>query len=266
MTISSTLVDRAAIRFQQAADALRPYTGCFWVVTSECDATIRAVPDGMTAIGAQLQNGRRPEWFLRGPVLRPVERRLAAQTTLIGVRLRPGVAFLLSGVATHSIVDRRVALSRRAVFHELTSSDCGALGSAQCIDVLQRFLIDRLEHTSVHPVVAAALREIDREHGCVTVADVAARCGVSARHLHRLMRVWVGYGPKLYASIARFQSTLMQMERAPDQSVASLASETGYFDQAHLTVDVGRLAGATPGSLLSRGVSDLSKTRCDDLP
>ena len=78
------------------------------------------------------------------------------------------------------------------------------------------------------------------------------------------MRLWVGYGPKRYADIVRFQTTLMQMEHAPEQSVAVLASETGYFDQAHLTVDLSRFAGATPGRLISRGMSDFSKTRCDD--
>ncbi len=59
MSISSTLVDRAEIRFREAADVLRPFVGCFWVVTAERDATIRVVPDGSTAICTRLQeNGR----------------------------------------------------------------------------------------------------------------------------------------------------------------------------------------------------------------
>jgi len=95
---------------------------------------------------------------------------------------------------------------------------------------------------------------------------VAALCGVTARHLHRLMRRWIGYGPKRCASIVRFQSTLAQMQQAPAQPAAALASDVGYFDQAHLSAHVGRFAGATPGHLRSRRVSDFSKTLCDDLP
>ena len=45
MSITSTLVHRAEIQFHQAADVLRPYVGCFWVITAERDATIRIVPD-----------------------------------------------------------------------------------------------------------------------------------------------------------------------------------------------------------------------------
>jgi methylphosphotriester-DNA--protein-cysteine methyltransferase len=115
-------------------------------------------------------------------------------------------------------------------------------------------------------VVASALRSIAQKSGCVSVDDVAAGCGVSSRHLHRLMRLWTGCGPKRYASIVRFQSTLGQMAEAPAQPAAALAHDVGYFDQAHLSAHVGRFAGETPGDLRSTGVSDFSKTRCDDLP
>src|SRR5215510_11355898 len=123
MSISTTLINRAEIRFQEAAHALRRYVGCFWVVTAECDATIRVVPDGTTAISIQRQESGLSEWLLRGPLLRPDERRFTAPTTLVGVRLRPGVAFLLSGIPAHSMIDRRISLSQCAPFREFTSID-----------------------------------------------------------------------------------------------------------------------------------------------
>ncbi len=265
MSLSATLNERAEIRFQEAPDALRPYIGCFWVVTAECGATIRVVPDGSTAISIERETSRHSEWFLRGPLARPVGRRFKAPMTLIGVRLRPGVAFMLSGIAAHSMVDRRLCLSQCAAFRELVSIDLSAQKSAKCIETLQDFLIRRLENSTVHNVVATALTEIDGEYGSRRVADIAARCGASTRHLNRLMRQWVGYGPKRYADIVRFQATMMQMEQAPEQSVALLASDSGYFDQSHMTADVGRFAGETPGNLMSHDMSDFSKTRCDDL-
>ena len=262
MSISSTIVDRADIRFHAAATALQPYVGCFWVITAECGATVRVVPDGTTSIAIE-QHDRGFDGYLRGPLLRPVELRFTAPTTLIGVRLRPGVAFNLSGVAAHSLVDRRVNLSDYEALRELVSVDPVPHTPTEWIARLQNFLIRRLAGTSIHPLVARALAEIHAEHGSVSVADIAVHCGTCTRHLGRLMRDWVGYGTKRYAGIVRFQSTLAQMDRAPRLPVASLATEVGYFDQAHLTVDVSRYAGATPGRLLSERVSDFSKTRCD---
>jgi AraC-like DNA-binding protein len=266
MSISSTLVDRAEIRFHEAADALRPFVGCFWVVTTERAATIRIVPDGSTAISIQLLGSRPGEWFLRGPLVRPDERHFTSPATLVGIRLRPGVAFLLGRIPAHTIVGRRIGLSGVAPFHDLVSDNSRLDTPERCIDVLERFLLQRLERASLHRVVARAVREIEREHGCLRVPDAAARCRVSSRHLHRLMRVWVGYGPKYYANIVRFQATLHEMARTRGPTAAGLASENGYFDQAHLTLDVTRFGGATPGRLASVGVADFSKTRCDDLP
>jgi AraC-like DNA-binding protein len=260
MSISSTLVDRAEIEFHEAADALRPFVGCFWVMTAQPDATVRVVPDGSTAISIQLQNGQASEWMLRGPLVRPDERRFTSEALLVGIRLRPGVAFLLSGIPAHTMVGRRLR------FRDLVAEPTRPITPERCIDVLERFLLQRLAGVSLHSVVTAALHEIEREHGCVRATDVAARCHVSPRHLHRLMRDWVGYGPKCYANIIRFQSTLHEMEHVPPPTAAALASGNGYFDQAHLTQDLSRFAGATPGRLASQAVADFSKTRCDDLP
>ena len=266
MSISSTLVQRAEIRFHEAVDALRPFVGCFWVVTAESGATLRVVPDGSTAISAELRSGAPPRWFLRGPLVRPDERRFTSAAILVGIRLCPGVAFLLSGIPGHEIVGRRLGLSHIAAFHELVSAELRPCTPERCIEVLQQFLLRRLEQASLHSTVASALREIEREHGCLRVPSVAARCHVSERHLHRLMRVWVGYGPKYYANVIRFQATLHEMEDTPGRPAAALASDNGFFDQAHLTFDLGRFAGTTPGRLASTGVADFSKTRCDDLP
>jgi AraC-like DNA-binding protein len=262
MSITSTVVHRAEIRFHEAADVLRPFVGCFWVITAERDATIRIVPDASTAISIELQD--RPScWSLRGPLVRSDERRFTSAATLVGVRLRPGVAFILTGIAADGTVGRRIDVSTIAAFRELVDEDPAPQTPAQCIDALQRFLIARLRNASVNSVVAKALHELERNQACPTVRDVAARCHVSPRHLNRLMRIWVGYGPKRLARVVRFQTTLEQIEQSPTQSGAALATKAGYFDQAHLTSDLARFAGATPRHLASRCVADFSKTRCD---
>lgn len=131
MSITSTLVQRAEIRFHEAADVLRPYVGCFWVITAERDATLRIVPDGSTAISIDLR-GRPSEWSLRGPLVRPEERRFTSAATLVGVRLRPGVAFLLSRIAADGIVGRRIDLSTIPAFRELVEEDSALQTPEQC--------------------------------------------------------------------------------------------------------------------------------------
>lgn len=263
MSISSTFVAGAEIQFHAAAPALQAHVGCFWVITAHCGATLRVVPDGTASIAVEPNQQHGFTGYLRGPLLRPIELHFTAPTTLIGVRLRPGVAFNLSGIAAHSIVDRRVQLGDEGAFDELMTIDPVPRTATAWVEALQDFLIARLAGTSIHPLVARVLEDIHAAQGRVCVAEVAARCGATERHLSRLMRDWIGYGPKRYAAIVRFQSALAQMEHAPEVAVAALATDTGYFDQSHLTLEMTRYTGATPGRLMAQHVSDFYKTRCD---
>ena len=60
------------------------------------------------------------------------------------------------------------------------------------------------------------------------------------------MCVWVGYGLKRYANVIRFQATLHDMEHVPARTAATLASDNGYFDQAHFVKDFRRMTGGVP--------------------
>ena len=62
------------------------------------------------------------------------------------------------------------------------------------------------------------------------MADVAAECGASPRHLNRLMRTWVGYGPKVFGRVVRFQETLEQIRHAPTCRISTELAADWNFD------------------------------------
>jgi AraC-like DNA-binding protein len=99
------------------------------------------------------------------------------------------------------------------------------------------------------PEIAAALEDAlsapGLDHG-TNVASLAATVGVVPRTLQRHFRNRTGLAPKRYAAVQRFSGALRQV--ALEQgSLAQVASEAGYCDQAHLTTDLGRHAGMSPG-------------------
>jgi methylphosphotriester-DNA--protein-cysteine methyltransferase len=79
-----------------------------------------------------------------------------------------------------------------------------------------------------------------------SVASLAATVGVVPRTLQRHFRKRTGLGPKRYAAVQRFSGALRQVALGRG-SLAHIATEAGYSDQAHLTTDLGRQAGLTPG-------------------
>jgi len=78
----------------------------------------------------------------------------------------------------------------------------------------------------------------------------------------------VGYGPKMFQSILRFQRLLnLAGGTSSHQRLAGLAADAGYADQAHMTREVQRFANCPPTALrwsdrCTLRMSDLFKT-CD---
>jgi methylphosphotriester-DNA--protein-cysteine methyltransferase len=132
-------------------------------------------------------------------------------------------------------------------------------------DALEALMLERFDGktSGIHPCVQRALAIVEQTGGQVRIAELASRCRVSTRHLANLLRTWVGLSPKTLARVTRFQKFLEQMETEPAESGAARAAELGYFDQAHLTREVSRFFGATPGSVSPHQVADFSKTRCE---
>ena len=98
------------------------------------------------------------------------------------------------------------------------------------------------------PVVRAATALL--AGGSAGVADVAGRVYVSERQLQRRFAEQVGYGPKTFQRIVRFQQALGRLARE-DSGLAHTAVSAGYADQAHLARESRRLAGLSPRELVS---------------
>ena len=97
--------------------------------------------------------------------------------------------------------------------------------------------------------VAAAFEQsaaMPATDGNPTIAARAAAAGVSPRTMLRHVRARTGLAPKRYASLQRFSQALrhLALDRA---GFAQIAAEVGYSDQAHMTVDMARHAGLSPG-------------------
>ena len=123
--------------------------------------------------------------------------------------------------------------------------------------LLDQILLDHADlDRQVTPDVAEAWRLLTRSGGTVRAGELARRVGCSPRYLQRRLQAETGLTPKAAARVARFdraRRTLQRQAAAPagpspatspaSLSLASLAAECGYYDQAHLAREFRELAG-----------------------
>lgn len=262
--VASAMVRGARVTLRRPEPSLRPYVGCLWFVETTPATRLQTVPDACATLSVELCEHALPECFLAGPRLAAAERRPALGQAFLGVRLLPGVAFLLTGVAVHRLTERRTPLTTllpdaAARFDHLLTD---ARTVTQRFDALEAFLGQRLAGTHLDARVDRAVKAIEDSAGLIRMAQLARDCQISRRQLHRLVRNWVGIAPKRLARIVRFQAALNRMETAPPGDSQRIAADLGYFDQAHLTKETTQFARTSPAKIIAHHVADFSKTRC----
>jgi AraC-like DNA-binding protein len=131
-----------------------------------------------------------------------------------------------------------------------------AAGWRERFAIIDQLLLRHLQpDRAPPPAVVLAWRTLLDSRGSVTVRQLARETGWSSRHLQDRFREEVGLTPKAAGRVIRFDGarrTLQnQAARSELRSLADIAADSGYFDQAHLARDFRDLAGAPPSQWLT---------------
>jgi AraC-like DNA-binding protein len=239
---------------------------CLWtqtIVGSRGAYEHRVLPDA--CIDIVLIRDEAP--MLVGPWDVPLLARLKVGTSITGARLRPGRASCLLGMPASELLNQAIPIAdakgamQRMRLEEVDEQPNAAARGSALVQVLSAAVEG---FTPLDQAVLAGIRWLSHHpHG--RIAQLSRWIGISERQLHRRFLAAVGYGPKMFQSVLRFQRLLKTArEKGTEQTLADLAASAGCADQAHMTREVHRLAGLPPTMLLrtesSRQMSDLFKT------
>jgi AraC-like DNA-binding protein len=222
------------------------------------------VPDG--CIDIVLINDEAP--MVIGPWTEPFAAPQACGTVILGARFHPGRAPGLLGLPASTLINQSVSLE--AVW---SKAEC-----AQFVRIIEQeglparraamelALLDRLAHAgAVDETMSAAIQWL-AGHPDGRIEQVSEWIGIGERQLRRRFETAVGYGPKLFQAVLRFQRLLhLSVPVSAPRNLAQLSANVGYADQAHMTREVRRFAGSPPTVALRSAIcalrlSDLFKT------
>lgn len=190
-------------------------------------ANLVVEPDGVTLWGA---------------TTRLSERVLRGSGWAVGALLRPA-AFARAHDAPSELVDSRVVLEepdlRTAVSAAMPDTDAASR-------VLAEWLVSGLGAPTPEGRLANAMSDVlFTDAAILRVDDAAEHLRVSVRTLQRLAHRTVGLPPAAMIRRRRLQEAAQRVRDDPDASLADIAVELGYADQAHLANDFRTVLGFT---------------------
>jgi AraC-like DNA-binding protein len=94
-----------------------------------------------------------------------------------------------------------------------------------------------------HAAVDYALQRFNHAPSVVTVRDVARSTGWSERRFSQVFREQVGFSPKVWCRIQRFQHAVKQLHAGVDVPWSSLALDCGFYDQSHFANEFRAFSG-----------------------
>jgi AraC-like DNA-binding protein len=248
--------------------ALADHLVCIWTQVVPRGAepfTQRVLPDG--CIDIVLVNDDAP--LVAGPWTEPFSVRFAPGSTVIGARWYPGRAPALLRLSADALHNQSVALgdvwsrASRAPIEEVA----GERTLSARRTALETALLGRLGRARpADGAMRAAVRWIAR-HPRGRIDQLSEWIGISGRHLQRRFAAAVGYGPKQFQSVLRFQRLLGLASHVPaPRTLGQLSASAGYADQAHMTREFQRFASGAPSQILRASDSALALSDLLDVP
>jgi AraC-like DNA-binding protein len=178
------------------------------------------------------------------------KRELAGRGRVVGVKVRAGATQAFVTRPAHELANCIVALDEvvaRPMPAEVLAADDDEVVFAHVLTWLRA--CRREEGAADVSLAVAVAQRIADDAEVTSVERLSEVAGIGARSLQRLFRLHVGASPKWLIRLHRLQEVALRIERGDHPTLASLAAELGYTDQAHLAHDLKSAVGKAPSVL-----------------
>jgi AraC-like DNA-binding protein len=201
-------------------------------------------PIAWSAAGNDKQWQRWTGAIVHGPQSRYYRAGPKPAGTVMGVAFRPGAAGAILGVPATELADRHVTLDAlwgngARELQERLALCPDANSALRLLELALRARLKRplLMHSALTHALGANPAQV--------IEVLRAQSGYSHRHFIALFRSAVGLAPKQFSRIRRF-SAAVRLLATQKTSLAALAADMGYADQAHFAREFRELCGVPP--------------------
>lgn len=177
-----------------------------------------------------------PAAFIAGQTLKGYGLRLSPGARLAGIRFYPHTLSALFDFPMADLTGKIFPLDDVAPAGCFW--DCISENPQKTFLNFERLLLEKIPaldfDTDRYAYVNAAVSEILKHSGNISVEQLTGRAGISLKHLNNLFQKYVGLNPKTVCQILKFNRFIAYKSDNPEKNLTECCYETGYYDQSHL--------------------------------
>lgn len=125
-----------------------------------------------------------------------------------------------------------------------------SFSSEKCVSILSNYLQSKLiDKQNKDKAIIKAAEQIRQDNGNVNFEALSSELNLSQKQFTRRFKIHMGFNPKLYARIVRFESVFYNVMKYSNLTEA--ACMNGYYDQAHFIREFKTFTGHSPNKFFA---------------
>lgn len=248
---------------KQPHPQLSPWVQCFWLLTADKSPAFNGFnlyADGGASLNIHFSTTALPAFSF----VQQSQRwsfNDSCNTHIMGIRFKPGGAWQLLG---KTLDNGNNKLNLPAQWHRLFAPDNKKYQTLtspeaqfqQRINDVETQLLKMAEHQQAEAgLIQRTLSGLLGYAG--SIENFCQGNGINRRAFERRCRTETGFSPHQLRELHRITQARHRLTLAPTLSLANLAQDSGFFDQAHFTRRFQKITGQTPGQYQQRKLSQL---------
>ena len=243
---------------------LENYIQLVWISESESPEDrfekVKIMPDGIVEIVfhyhdpfiTYLADGRsfkQPKGFAISQMRKFIAIESDGKTGFVSVRCYPWGAHHFFNEPLKNFLDDTIDIKHlwhndsKTILDQLRTTNT----PSEKANLIQTFLLEKLsENKKESDNIDEAIKLIRKTKGLLSVEEICEKTNLTHKQLERGFLSTVGTTPKIFSRISRFLNLCHNLKNYESKSMATLAHDMGFYDQAHFIKEFKDFSGLTP--------------------
>jgi len=175
--------------------------------------------------------------------------------SMVGIRFRPGGAYPFFGFPISELSESVTELDLiwGSLVDEIRDQLLEIKSPEERLLRLESFLLRQARRSlEANRLITFAVHQLQHSPQFLAIRDLANTIGITQKHLISQFEKVVGLRPKSFARVCKFQKVVNLIEHQDKIEWVAIASECGYYDQAHFIKEFHSFSGLNPSSYLTQ--------------